>query len=92
MPLDRMRAAACHMLVLEGPTTLRSLLREHSEAGTPRARNTISVQANPQSQLKDCRTCGTVRIERFCKGISICMAALSRICIAAAVVRTTAAT
>jgi hypothetical protein len=29
-----------------------------------------------------CRTCGTVRIERFCKGINICIAALSRICIA----------
>ena len=29
-----------------------------------------------------CRTCGTVRIERFCKGISICITALSRICIA----------
>ena len=35
-------------------------------------------------EVLTCRTCGTVRIERFCKGINICIAALSRMCIVAA--------
>eukprot|EP00967_Tisochrysis_lutea_P107118 scaffold164889_cov41-Tisochrysis_lutea.AAC.1 len=43
----------------EDGTLWRSLARLHWEAGTPSARSAISVHARPQSQLNDCRTCGT---------------------------------
>lgn len=52
------------MLVLSHGNILRSAGSEHSAGGTPSARRTISVQAKPQSQLKDCEQTSTHEVQR----------------------------